>query len=103
MAIESEQLLGRWVHAHEEDSQSEMVLRAATDELPPSRGRLELELLADGSLIEGHPGPADQPTKSTGHWELAGDELVIRPESGSEWRASVMSADPDRLVLSKPR
>jgi hypothetical protein len=103
VAIDGGQLLGRWVHVHEEDGEGEMVLRPADYSVPPSRGRLTLELREDGILIEGGPSPVARPVESPGTGELAGDQLVVRRREGSAWRADVLSAEPDRLVLSTPR
>jgi len=45
-------LQGQWVHAHEEDTDSELVYRPASYSLPPSRGRSALDLRADGTYVE---------------------------------------------------
>jgi hypothetical protein len=103
MAIERTALRGRWVHAHEQDSGDEMVFVPADTELPPSRGRRELELGEGGEATEGGPGPTDRPEARPARWELTDDdELVISGREGEEaWRARVVSADGDRLVLAK--
>jgi hypothetical protein len=103
MAIERTALRGRWVHAHEQDSGDEMVFVPADTELPPSRGRRELELGEGGEATEGGPGATDRPEARPARWELTDDdELVIRSREGEEaWRARVVSADGDRLVLAK--
>lgn len=103
MAIEREAVCGRWVHAHEQDSGDEMVFVPVGTELPPSRGRRELDLAEGGEASEGGPGPTDRPEAHPARWELTDDdELVIRTPQGQEsWRARVVSADPERLVLDK--
>jgi hypothetical protein len=102
VAVDRRRLVRRWVHAHEEDSQEEMVFRPADWALPPSRGRRSLDLRADGSLVEEAPGPTDRPEEGGGSWEL-GDEdvLVVRSAAQEPWRARVVSVQPDRLVLDK--
>jgi hypothetical protein len=103
MAIERTALRGRWLHAHERDSGDEMVFVPADTELPPSRGRRELELGEGGEASEGGPGPTDRPEVRAARWELTDDDdLIIRTPDGEEaWRARVVSADADRLVLDK--
>ena len=103
MTIEPAALQGHWRHAHEEDTEQEMVFVPAQRELPPSRGRQELELGEGGEAKEAGPGPTDRPEARTARWELTeDDELVIRsPEGREAWRARVLSADAHRLVLDR--
>lgn len=79
--IERTRLAGRWVHSHEEDTDAEMVFRAANSgyAFPPSRGREALDLHADGSWAGTLPGPADKPEGTGGGtWMLEdGDKLVL--------------------------
>ncbi len=100
--LRQEALHGTWVHAHEEDTGEEMVFRPASHPLPPSRGRMSLELRPDGTYLERSPGPVDVPEESGGSWELEGDRLVLGGEGdrpGHAWR--VASADRDRLVVRR--
>jgi hypothetical protein len=103
MAVDRTALRGRWVHAHERDTDEHMVFVPADTELPPSRGRRELDLGEGGEATEAGPGPTDRPEARAARWELTDDdELVIQsPEGGEGWRARVVSADADRLVLDK--
>ena len=88
-------LEGRWAHAHEEDGEGgEMVFRPSSHPLPPSRGRLVLELRPDGTSVTRAPGPTDAPVDTEGRWSLEGDRLVVGDRA---W--TVASADADRLVL----
>jgi len=101
MTVERQRLCRRWIHAHEEDSDREMVFRPADAELPPSRGRTVLELRDDGALVESTPGPTDRPESATGTWSLEeGGQLVTRGRQGAR-SERVVTADPDRLVLEK--
>ena len=92
----------KWVHAHEEDSEDELVFRPATRQLPPSRGRRSFDLRPDGSYLERSPGPVDAPEESRGHWSLDGDRLVLDAgdEAGQTWE--VAAVEDDRLTLKKP-
>jgi hypothetical protein len=102
MTVDRSALERRWVHSHEEDTPGEMVFRPATQDFPPSRGRLAFELRPDGSYAEAAIGPADVPLQVTGSWRLEDDVLVISREAETEpeRRLRVKDAEPDRLVVS---
>ena len=85
---------GKWVHAHEDDGEGEMVFRPSSHPLPPSRGRLVLDLRPDGTSVERAPGPTDAPVDTEGRWSLDGDRLTVGERS---W--TVASVDAERLVL----
>jgi hypothetical protein len=100
--LRREALVGRWVHAHEEDGDGERVFVPASRPLPPSRGRMSFELRPDGVYFELSPGAADVPEESGGTWALEGDRLVLGAEgdrSGHAWR--VVAVDGDRLVVRR--
>jgi hypothetical protein len=88
----------KWVHAHEEDTDEEMVFRPASHPLPPSRGRASFDLRPDGSYVERSPGPVDVPEESRGRWSLDGDRLVL-DDGGRTWE--IASVDDDRLRLKR--
>jgi hypothetical protein len=93
---------GKWVHAHEEDTEDAMVFRPASHPLPPSRGRLSFELRPDGTYVESAPGPVDAPVAGGGTWALDGDRLVLGAEGDAPGRAwKVCSAEGDRLVVER--
>jgi hypothetical protein len=104
IAISRELLYGRWVHAHEEDSEEEMVYRPADSDLPPSRGRRGLERNPDGSYADIRLGPDDRPQRAAGHWDIEGDDqLVVEAEDGASRRTlRVVAADGDAVVVRKP-
>jgi len=96
--VSREALVGHWVHSHEEDSEGVRVFRPRSFHFPPSRGREELELDADGSSVARGPGPVDVPQEATGTWELEGETL--RLTAGEEKRSlRVVTADPEKLVV----
>ena len=102
--IAQEDLLQRWVHSHEEDTDTEMVFRPATHKFPPSRGRRSFELKPDGQLVETTPGPTDVPQKLQGTWKLEGGsklELYRTSESKPDQVMHIISIDKDRLVVTK--
>jgi len=103
--MRTEQVSGRWAHAHEEDTEAEMVFRPADSDLPPSRGRMAFELRTDGSFAETGLGAADVPEEATGSWTLEG--ATIRLSEGAAQGVprvmEVVTADQDRLVVRKAR
>ncbi len=102
MAVSPEHLYGRWRHAHEEDTDRDMVFRPATAKLPPARGRRGLDLKPDGSYAELRPGPDDRPEERSGRWGVEGDWLVVETEGGASRSAMrIVAADGDAIVVRK--
>jgi len=101
VAADEERFLpGRWVHSHEEDTESEMVFRPATHPFPPSRGRTSFELRPDGTYVQTSPGPVDIPEESTGLWSLQGNRLVLgggRNRPGQAWEITAAGEDVLRV------
>jgi hypothetical protein len=97
-------LTNRWIHSHEEDTDSEMVFRSADFNFPRSRGRTGFELRPDKSLVEIQPGAGDRPEETDGRWELQlGKKLLFfKPGAKEPTRAlKIVSADNDKLVVAK--
>ncbi len=94
---------GSWVHAHEEDTDGDMIFRPAGTELPPARGRLAFELRADGTFAETGLGASDVPEEATGSWALEGDTITLSKgaSQGVPRQMEVVTADKDRLVIRK--
>ena len=65
------------MHAHEEDTDDEMVFRPEGTDLPPARGRTGIELRSDGTFAEAGLGAADVPEEASGRWSLDGDTLTL--------------------------
>ena len=93
-----------WVHAREEDTDTEMVFRPATYNFPRSRGRRSFELKPDGSLVEGGIAPDDRRQETQGTWKLQDDDqLAFYTQSTSEPSRvlRIASMHKDRLVIKK--
>jgi hypothetical protein len=100
--IDPEQLQGRWVHSHEEDTEDEIVYRAASSDydFPRSRGREALELHPDGSYSGVVPGPADKPEATGGGgWALEDGNKLVLPDRTLE----VSAVEGDVLRVRRPR
>jgi hypothetical protein len=101
--MRSDQVSGRWVHAHEEDTEDTMVFRPAGTDLPPSRGRLAFELRADGTFAETGLGATDVPEEATGSWEIEGATITLSDGAtqGVPREMDVKTANTERLVILK--
>jgi hypothetical protein len=93
----------RWLHSHEEDSDTEMVFRPASFKFPPSRGRAGFDLKANKSFIDIGIAPVDGPQESSGTWTLQDNQLqLFKPPSSAPARTlEIISVDKDRLVVRK--
>jgi hypothetical protein len=91
--------VGRWLHAHEEDTDDVMVFRPADADLPPARGREGLALDRDGSAAELTPGADDRPTESSGRWALTDAGTLVVDGPGGRRALQVLTAEPGALVV----
>ena len=94
-------LIGHWVHSHEEDTATETVFRPAHFSFPRSRGRDSFELQPD-ALIERGPGPGDAATATRGTWRVTekGELSFFRDGGKKAARVlKVVSVQPDRLAV----
>ena len=101
--IEDDVLCRRWVHAHEEDNDDEMVFRPSEHPLGPSRGRTSFELRPDGTFSESGLGAADVPEEASGTWRRDRDSIVLSDAApgGVPRVLPIASADQRRLVIRK--
>lgn len=97
--IDRDQLVGTWIHSHEEDSGAERVYRREGFDFPPSRGRDGFRLEADGSAETIGPGPADVPGSAPASWRLTDDELTISGLAGLE-RLRITELAAGRIVAA---
>jgi hypothetical protein len=101
--VRRELLQRRWVHAHEEDTEREMVFRPADYPLGPSRGRTSFELHADGTFTESGLGAADVPEPASGTWRLEQTTILLSEGAaeGAPRELPIASIDEDRLVVRR--
>lgn len=103
MSVDRSDLVGRWVHSHEEDTDSELVYRSSTFTFPRSRGRVALALRADGTYSEDAIGADDRPAPAAGTWEFDGNVLRLAPSTpGTPVRSlDVVTMAADRLTFRR--
>lgn len=70
-------LPGCWVEIREESTPDRIVLRPDGVDIPPARGRRQIDLIPPSELIAGRPGPTDRTTAQSGTWSADGDELTL--------------------------
>lgn len=101
--MRSDDVTGRWVHVHEEDTAEEMVFRPVGTELPPARGRVAFDLRADGTFAETGLGATDAPEEASGSWQLTDDTITLSEGAtqGVPRQMAVVAADAQRLVVRK--
>ena len=98
-----EALQKRWMHSHEEDTNTRMVFRPSTFRFPPSRGRIGFELKADGTYVDIGIAPADGTLETQGSWSLDQDTLILSSDiypDGTR-RMQIISVSEDTLIFKK--
>jgi hypothetical protein len=94
----------KWLHAHEEDTKTDIVYRPVGYPFPPSRGRDGFELVKDGRCVAFGPGRDDRVTKDSGRWTLDDRrrlELVMDKTKDRPVEFQIVSVAEDRLVVRK--
>jgi hypothetical protein len=102
--IDREHLVKRWVHSHEEDTDDEIVYRAAGAgyQFPPARGRYSFILRPDGTYLAQVPGADDRPEGRTGSWRVeAGDTLVLESDDSGVQVLEVVDAGDDVIKIKR--
>jgi hypothetical protein len=99
MPIDADLLARQWVEMREEATPGAIVFRPADADLPPARGRRQLDLDPGGRARAGRPGGDDRTRfdESAG-WHLSENKLVI---DAGDWKGTyrIKEADGNRLVL----
>ena len=98
--FQKDELVGRWIHSHEEDTADVVVYRNEEYPFPPSRGRRAIILEKEGVAIAEYPGPDDRPARSEGTWTLHGDRLTITTPSWSH-AFKLVEISPDFVTVRK--
>lgn len=101
-SISQQDLLGRWMHAHEEDPQETSgreVYRPHDWSFGPSRGRRGFDLLPDGRATVVGIAAADGTDTREGRWSIEPPNVLVIESGGDVRRWRVEQASPDRLVV----
>ena len=100
----AKELIGNWLHSHEEDTADAFVYRPASFAFPRSRGRRGIEFRAGGSLTMEGIGPDDRPVPQQGFWhldDLGTIEISYRSASGRTRKIIAHCAGPEKLIINK--
>jgi hypothetical protein len=96
--LDGKLIAGKWVHAHEEDEAGALVYRRLEADLPPSRGRTELDICDDLTAVRTGPG-ADDRIVGKGKVQLIPENA--NPPSKTMACLKVREASAERLVISR--
>jgi hypothetical protein len=100
-SLQPSNVIGHWLHSHEEDDPSYLVFRPSSYAFPPSRGRRELHLDENGRILERSPGPDDRRVTVTGTWTLRGNVLDLSTEGRPTESLRIIGADNGRLLIER--
>lgn len=89
-------LFKHWVHAHEEDIAGVEVYRLQGVPLPPAFGRTGFEIKPSGEFIQHEPGPADEPQRVPGRWQLQ-----VELDDGRSFSLSIVAVEADVLKVRR--
>lgn len=101
MAEDEDSLLGKWMHAAEEDTEAIQVFRPSGHALPPSRGRAQLAFYPDHTVKAAGIGSNDVSRVTQGIWagNIEGGRMFeVTLEAGGE-PTRVELSDEDGPVL----
>ena len=100
--VTQRQLVGSWLHAHEEDPQDGsglQVYRPSSWPLGPSRGRRGFELRADSHALLLGIAAADGIEERRGRWSIQSGNVLLIETHREVWRMRIATIAPDRLVV----
>ncbi len=96
MAVDESELIGRWVHAFEEDEAGVRVFRRLGSLLAPARGRATLEVGPGLVARRSGPGAADRPETGVTVQLTLSQEARPGPDV-----LRIVHAASDRLVIAR--
>ncbi len=104
MSAQLDQVIGTWLHSHEEDSATERVYRRSGFDFPPSRGRDGYEFRPDRSATYIGIAARDGAAPNACKWRVrtgARPEIVLTFPNGQQRVLQVTSVDQERLLIKK--
>ncbi len=92
-----------WKHAHEQDQGNHLVFRPATNDFPPSRGRVEFILREKDvcNFVDIASGDGQQEIKCKLVWENGTGSISIDYPNGRHRTFKIICVQADRLVLDE--
>ncbi|TMR10904.1 hypothetical protein ETD86_37705 [Nonomuraea turkmeniaca] len=105
MNEEAPDIVGAWLHAYEEDTDTTAVYHPEDYPFRPSRRpRRGMDFHADGTFVEWVPGPDDRPREVAGRWARQETDRirVTFPEGqGEPFDLTVVSREGDTLSFAR--
>jgi hypothetical protein len=100
----TERLVGKWIHAREEDRPGVKVYRPSGFRLPPARGRDSFAIERQGGFTQWSIAKGDGTDARKGQWKPAGaNQIRIRFDSGAPERTvRILTVTPDKLEIYDP-
>ena len=98
------EIIGIWLHCHEEDTASTMIFRPRDYPLRPARWRDAIEFRVDGTCIWHGSSPDDRGQAIPGRWEDLGNgqaRIMTTTPAGVSLPRRIQSWAPDKLVVEK--
>jgi len=98
------QLIGTWLHSHEEDTSTERIYRRLDYPFPRSRGRAGYEFRANGSCTYLGIAAIDGTEKQPCTWQLnagARTEIILTFPGARRDVLTVVTLESDRLVIKR--
>lgn len=98
------EIIGIWLHSHEEDAAPTMVFRPRDYAFRPARWRDAIELRADGTCVWHGSGPDDRGQAVEGHWEDLGNgraQITFPTAEGQTSHRRIQTWSADKLIVEK--
>lgn len=99
--IDNECLYNSWVHSYEEDEPGKKVYRPSNFQFPLSFGRESMHIKVNGEVLFSHPGMDDRRVGRMGQFQIRDVDKIDVSLDGNRFTITVLSCEPDRLVIIK--
>jgi hypothetical protein len=99
--VDNECLYNNWVHSYEEDEPGKKVYRPSIFRFPLSFGRESIHIKENGEVLFSHPGKDDRMISRIGQFQIRDSDKIDVNLDGNHFTITVLSCEPDRLVIIK--
>jgi len=89
----------RWLHSHEEDTETQSVYRPDSFAFPLARGRSGFEFRTHGKCVEIGIAPTDRGLDVEATWRTDGRSVLISLPTGEDRNLQIVSVDQDCLII----